>query len=1120
MANQVLNETSATGEEGNKAFNFNQWITKHGLTAIKNAFIERDMNTLNTINMVDNKNFAALMSDYRVLQNTDLIPKIIGAIQSLEVLRNKQDKTKLVYMTKNENIILQQINKYVKNMDQLKDEFKTMNDEYENKKVNNKNKINQYQIICQSQLDNITEKIAIHIAKLHEIIAKREQKLKSIVNAYKKQVGDVTIKHKQTVTVLDSTVNNLHKMINDEKKHFEEEIISCKNVIKTYGDTYDTENEIIIGIILSVLCGVNVCVYAVFIAKDGCKYYNIFEKYFVILLCIISVVIYISFGLYEHWWYLQIISLLNQLLFGFIELDWLWLAIMVVIYLIAGGFYFGPVMIFIKRFIYSIYAHICTSFVILIFLKYRYTYFVHMNPEEMMLTKNTFNYKLYLEMRRVISRKRLLMSFLCIRLILLALSPMFSWIIWIELIICVWIIFLLNKNNIWIVNKYFRFFLWFKNQNLGNSMNIKSMCVSYDKSDDTNDDLLLSVSDNNYYTDNKYNETIQNCKSNVNECKSVERVIKLLNDYNRLNVVNNKDMDKLVEICEENKSTLNDYIHIITHHNNEYDLEEIFNLIIEEINNECNLRNCSFISRHYRDRTVKQSYEIKEEESKYNEETTKVIFWMDLLDSMHCFLFHMYDTGMRVKKNGLNKIIDKKEEKYEEFDEYYDVTFANIYYQIKTKIKTLQSSGIIGRYENNKFNIIAANDTSINKDKTFMDRLFEISSGQMMHTLKEWLCEEDYDTEAVQTDIENVSSDNFTQTNIGQQLQDKLLYQRIANFIHDAVDDAKLYSVTFSNGFRFMYWDHYKEDPLYVKTKYNSLKDELMNKLPLDQYELSVTKAEKFIQTEKAKSIKLSDNNYTNDPLKYGKKYSIGYGSRAISWEHLLVIVIYCDQTDLCTEFTASFRKKTIDESLENVKKRNAEFSIWARLLRETVEYFGQTGFDQRKRGQLAQNKLYGPFFCGMSFVMVMPEMNIKLCGPTSTSLHVEIATRFAGPIGVLIQLNNDATQYTKELSGFPCAWLSSHPQESEVLFCGGTNKLQIESVTNIRTKQNWCNHCGPLFLFDCMISDGVLSAKYVDDKNNNKKMKKAYTIINELIDHKLGTDTSDKPPHAYIEDT
>ncbi len=72
-----------------------------------------------------------------------------------------------------------------------------------------------------------------------------------------------------------------------------------------------------------------------------------------------------------------------------------------------------------------------------------------------------------------------------------------------------------------------------------------------------------------------------------------------------------------------------------------------------------------------------------------------------------------------------------------------------------------------------------------------MDRLFEISSGQMMHTLKEWLYEEDYDTEAVQTDIENVSSDNFTQTNIGQQLQDKLLYQRIANFIHDAVDDAK-----------------------------------------------------------------------------------------------------------------------------------------------------------------------------------------------------------------------------------------------------------------------------------------------------------------------------------------
>eukprot|EP01084_Bolivina_argentea_P018194 33904_1 len=156
-------------------------------------------------------------------------------------------------------------------------------------------------------------------------------------------------------------------------------------------------------------------------------------------------------------------------------------------------------------------------------------------------------------------------------------------------------------------------------------------------------------------------------------------------------------------MCEENKLILDSYIHIITDHNNKANLEEIFTLMIEKqrnVNDEnmsgCNLKTCSYLSRHYRDRTLKQPYEMKDEkESKYNEEMNKVSFWMDILDSMHCFLFHMYDTGMRVKKKDWNEIIDKKEEKYEELDENYDVIFANIHYQIKMKIKHLQSKGII-----------------------------------------------------------------------------------------------------------------------------------------------------------------------------------------------------------------------------------------------------------------------------------------------------------------------------------------------------------------------------------------------------------------------------------------
>lgn len=44
------------------------------------------------------------------------------------------------------------------------------------------------------------------------------------------------------------------------------------------------------------------------------------------------------------------------------------------------------------------------------------------------------------------------------------------------------------------------------------------------------------------------------------------------------------------------------------------------------------------------------------------------------------------------------------------------------------------------------------------------------------------------------------------------------------------------------------------------------------------------------------------------------------------------------------------------------------------------------------KEWNILHNRVKGPFFCGISKKMVLPEYNIRLCGPTSTSKAVEIA--------------------------------------------------------------------------------------------------------------------------------
>ena len=71
---------------------------------------------------------------------------------------------------------------------------------------------------------------------------------------------------------------------------------------------------------------------------------------------------------------------------------------------------------------------------------------------------------------------------------------------------------------------------------------------------------------------------------------------------------------------------------------------------------------------------------------------------------------------------------------------------------------------------------------------------------------------------------------------------------------------------------------------------------------------------------------------------------------------------------------------------------------------------------------------LKGPFFTGLSFVMNIPQFGINLNSPTSTSVHIEVATKFGGDDGMIIQLDIGDMW----LRGFDCSWLSQYKEEDE----------------------------------------------------------------------------------------
>eukprot|EP01084_Bolivina_argentea_P224095 379015_1 len=114
-----------------------------------------------------------------------------------------------------------------------------------------------------------------------------------------------------------------------------------------------------------------------------------------------------------------------------------------------------------------------------------------------------------------------------------------------------------------------------------------------------------------------------------------------------------------------------------------------------------------------------------------------------------------------------------------------------------------------------------------------------------------------------------------------------------------------------------------------------------------------------------------------------------------------------------------------------------------------------------------------------MSVVMIIPEFNMRLCGPTSTSKHKEVAMKFAGRGGMIIQLNNNGDERSRNsLSFFDCSWISRYSiEEEERLFIGGAWMIRIESIIVIETKNNYEQQFHALFYLDAMLSGGVYAA-------------------------------------------
>lgn len=242
----------------------------------------------------------------------------------------------------------------------------------------------------------------------------------------------------------------------------------------------------------------------------------------------------------------------------------------------------------------------------------------------------------------------------------------------------------------------------------------------------------------------------------IDGCGYLKRLITATIFYEKLDIINNqKDRQMfnnfILNIYQD--QFLNDYNHLIKNH--QYDLEEIYKQIHThyKIHIHCNhIKNCRKSFRH----NQRQYTEIEEQSNSDDIDSDDLLqFYALTMDSLHFYLFHLYDVGLRVMSN------NNQQDEETKSDGLIDHNFSRIHNTIQDRRKTADT--YFNRFEkatiNKKFDL-ATNDTKTQSNVLFLDAMYDFisqrnkfGSFQVIEALMKYIVDEDFDTDSIKMDV-------------------------------------------------------------------------------------------------------------------------------------------------------------------------------------------------------------------------------------------------------------------------------------------------------------------------------------------------------------------------------
>eukprot|EP01084_Bolivina_argentea_P256135 431131_1 len=385
----------------------------------------------------------------------------------------------------------------------------------------------------------------------------------------------------------------------------------------------------------------------------------------------------------------------------------------------------------------------------------------------------------------------------------------------------------------------------------------------------------------------------------IPNCKYLQRLVIGLQYYSTLDIQHSElNKHEFSRFCNDTyKKYLSDFIHLIDVHND--DLEDIiFELYKQYGFKICDVNTCSLSTRHRR--RIRGRKTKVDEKPNVNQKQTSVTdplteFYIETYDNLHFYLLHLFDVGLRMTKSQSFEDSKSNDGKQVKFTKMSKV------------IKKSKDYTPLEEMSTNKFNIdIIDHGKNIEDDKESIVSLVFKYLQQLgvesteMKKLNTFLEDEEYDSDAVEYDCQNI-----TKGNIVKQFQNGFVVQQYFTM-------RKLSSSAFKNGIIYYYWPYYRlkangQDEamseanvndhggfdvsmLYVSQRYSTFKEEILNYntqyMEQQNFNVAMKKACAYVHTPKTKQTISTENIHLHYDVPVGKSLGI--------W-NIISLILYCD---------------------------------------------------------------------------------------------------------------------------------------------------------------------------------------------------------------------------------